>query len=286
MDAGDAAAVAAHLDWLRLRGLAAGTLWARHRALVRMTMLLPCPLLEASPADLLAWRRGLQLSPHAVCSYVSHARQFYAWAAAEGLVAVNPAARVPAPRRGRTVPRPIGEAELMLALAAAPPRIRPWLVLAGWAGLRAREIAFLRRENVLEQAPAPVIRVVAGATKGIDERLVPMSRFVAGELAPVLPPRGWVFVRLDGRGPNQPWTVSHLANGHLHACGVTATLHQLRHRFGTEAYRVTRDLRAVQDLLGHRDPASAAGYAAPAAPAAIEAVEGIPVPPGRLRACS
>ena len=282
---GDAEAIAAHLDWLRLRGLSAGTLWARQRALARMTVLLPCPLLEASPEDLLAWRRGLQLSPHAVRSYVSHAHQFYAWALAEGLVAANPAAGLPVPRRGRTVPRPVGEPELMLALAAAPPRVRPWLVLAGWAGLRAREIAFLRRENVLEQAPSPVIRVVAGATKGADERVVPMSRFVVAELGPVLPARGWVFVRLNGRGPNQPWTVSHLANAHLHGCGITATLHQLRHRFGTEAYRVGKDLRAVQELLGHRDPASTAGYAAPAAPAAVEAVEGIPVPPPRLRAC-
>src|SRR5260370_914737 len=75
-----------------------------------------------------------------------------------------------------------GGGDLFDALDGAPPRIRRWLVLAGWAGLRAVEIALLRRECVLDAAVQPVLLIAADATKGPNERLVPMSAFVLGEL--------------------------------------------------------------------------------------------------------
>src|SRR6266699_3106133 len=135
--------VTAHLAWLRLSGRRETTIYDRARALARMRTVLPVPLLEATEDDLAAWRAGVaHLSDYAVASYCGHAQQFYAWAAREGLIAVSPAEHLPVPRRGRRIPRPVAEDDLMLALASAPPRVRPWLVLAGWAGLRAREIAY------------------------------------------------------------------------------------------------------------------------------------------------
>ena len=274
-------AVGKHLRWMTLAGLAEGTVAARRRALTRLQAGLPCPLLAAGPAELMAWREGMRLAPVSVKTYVSHVRQFYAWALAEGLIKVNPVERVPVPKVGRRLPRPIGEADLLRALAAAPPRIRAWLVLAAWAGLRAKEIALLRRENILDTGRRPAIRIAGDATKGRRERIVPMSVFVRAELRRLdLPPRGWVFRRLDGRlGPNQPWRVSALANQFLHAHGIPETLHQLRHRFGTMAYQAGgRDLRAVQELMGHADPATTAGYAAYDQVQAAAAVEAIPAP--------
>ena len=89
-------------------------------------------------------------------------------------------------------------------------------------------------------------------------------------------------VRDRARGPVQ---ISHLCNQHLHDCGIAATLHQLRHRFGTGTYRVTRDLRVVQELLGHESVSTTAGYAAYDKADAIRAVENLPAP-GRLHAVS
>ena len=54
----------------------------------------------------------------------------------------------------------------MHALQLAPPRIRPWLVLAAWCGLRAKEIALLRAESVMTSARPPVLLVTAEATQG------------------------------------------------------------------------------------------------------------------------
>lgn len=40
------------------------------------------------------------------------------------------------------------------------------------------------------------------------------------------------------------------------------TLHKLRHRFASKAYRGTRNLRAVQELLGHANVAITERYTA------------------------
>jgi integrase/recombinase XerC len=273
-----------HLHWMALKGRSVTTITARRLALGRLAAALPVPLLEALPEHLYDWRSGLGLADRTVAQYCSHARQFYAWAADNDLIAGNPASALPVPRPPRALPRPIAEDDLMAALAAAPLRIRPWLVLAAWCGLRAKEIAFLRRDAIMDTARPPVLIVASDATKGRRERVIPLSVFVLAELrAANLPNSGWAFRRHDGaRGPNAPWLVSHLASEFLHSCGIPATLHQLRHRFGTMAYRAQRDLLAVQDLMGHQDPVSTAGYAAFDRPEARAAVEAIPAP-RRLR---
>jgi len=276
--------VARHLHWMAMKGRSVTTITARRLALERLAKALPVPLLDALPEHLYDWRAELGLAERTVAQYCSHARQFYAWAAENDLIAGNPAAALPVPRPPRALPRPIAEEDLMAALDAAPDRIRPWIVLAAWCGLRAKEIAYLRRDAILAGAQPPVLIVAADATKGRRERIIPLSAFVLGELAAArLPNSGWAFRRHDGaRGPNAPWIVSHLASEFLHSCGIPATLHQLRHRFGTQAYRARRDLLAVQYLMGHEDPVSTAGYAAFDQPEARAAVDAIPAP-RRLR---
>jgi integrase/recombinase XerC len=277
--------LAEHLDWMRQRGLAASTVYQRRRILTRLAAALPVPLLEATPGMLAGWRAGLAVGDEACAHYVGGAREFYRWAIGEDRIKTSPAAGLPVPRPGRRLPRPIAEDDLFTALAGAPARVRPWLVLAAWAGLRAKEIAYLRRQHVLDTARPPALLIVSEATKGRGERIIPMSAFVLAELAAAgLPRAGWMFARGDGApGPNAPWTVSGLANRHLHACGSAATLHQCRHRFGTMAYRHRRDLRVVQELLGHSSPQTTAGYAAYDRADAAAAVEALPVP-RRLRA--
>lgn len=276
-----------HLAHLRLLGYSATTIYARRRALTRLAAVLPVPLSQATPAMLGDWRAGLTITDEAVVSYVSHLRAFYAWCVTEDYARSNPASGLPVPRVPRRVPRPIAEDDLMHAVATAPPRVRPWLVLAGWAGLRAKEIAYLRRDAILDTAVPPVLIVAADATKGRTERIIPLSRFVIDELAAArLPPSGFAFRRMDGQaGPNAPWRVSQLANEHLHDCGVAASLHQLRHRMLTQSYQVGKDLRAVQALAGHAHPQSTVLYVAYSQESLITAVNGLPVPK-RLRAVS
>jgi integrase/recombinase XerC len=275
-----------HLDHLRLKGHTAASVYARKRALIRLQSALPVPLLDATPAMLAEWRASLTVGDQSVVSYVSHAKSFYAFCVAEGLRPDNPAVNLPVPRLGRRVPRPVAEDALMEALAAAPRRIRLMIVLAAWCGLRAKELALLRRQCILDTAVPPVLLVEAAAAKGgRTERIVPLSPFLLDELrAASLPLSGYVFRRMDGRpGANAPWRISQICNRHLHRCGLGDTLHSLRHRYGTQVYRASgHDLRLTQELLGHQNPSTTAGYAAYDRAGAAEAVEAIPAP-ARLR---
>lgn len=278
--------VAAHLDWMRQRGLAASTIGKRQRVLARVANYINAPVCEAAEAQLAGWRAQLTAGPDAIAADLSHVREFFCWLRWEGLRDDDPAQRLIRPRLARRLPRPIPDDQLLLALRCAPDRIRPWLVLAGWAGLRAKEIACLRRERVIETGRPPGILIAADATKGSRERYVPMSDFVLAELGPVLPASGWVFRRLDGRpGPNTPALVSKRSGEHLRACGIAASLHQLRHRFGTAAYEVDHDLRVVQELMGHATLATTALYTKISSASAVATVQALPAP-GHLRVVS
>ena len=170
----DPAPLAAHLAWLKLKGRAERTIYDRKHAVLRLAAWLesyadgdarpghgargdpatgPCELhetpgpgiiLSATAADLAAWRQNLTVSDSSVVTYACHVREFYAWAVDEGLCPGNPAARLPLPRIPRGIPRPVAEDDLMRALEHATARVRPWLVLAGWAGLRAATASWNR----------------------------------------------------------------------------------------------------------------------------------------------
>jgi integrase/recombinase XerC len=278
--------VAEHLKWLALRGLPeATTIAERRRVLLTVHRHLRMPLLDADAADLMGWRESIRhLSDASVNSYVSHLTAFYTWAASRGLVEDNPAASLPRPHIPRRLPRPIPTADLFRALEQAPQPLRLWLVLAAWCGLRCKEIARLRRDCIREQDQPPVLLIAGDATKGRHERIVPLAPFAVTEIrAAGLPASGWAFRRADGRpGPNTPTRVSQITNDYLHSLGIAATMHTLRHWFGTQSYATSHDLRAVQELMGHSSPEITAGYAAWANAAAREITSALPVPPAGL----
>lgn len=286
-EAGDALPVCLqrHLEYLRSRELADTTIDKRRRCLIRLRGYMGHDLFQVTPAELAEWRLDLaeRVTPETAAAEIWHIKDFYGWASGTRRMRTDPSKTLSYPRLGRRIPRPIGDDKLMLALAAADYPIRQMLVLAAWCGLRAKEIALLRRSNVLENAHPPVLLISTIATKGRNERVVPLSDFVLAELVPVLPHAGYVFRRADGLpGPNKPWRVSHMCCTFLHEVGITETFHQLRHRFGTATYGASHDIRVVQELMGHVSPTTTAGYAAYSNVDALAAVQALAVPP-RLR---
>jgi len=263
-----------HLAWMRLRNLRDSTIYHRRRAIVRLATALGREPLDATADALINWRASLRQSVGAVHNEITHAHAFYGWALDADLIATDPTRRLIRPRLPRRLPRPISEVDLLLAVQQAPARIRPWLVLAAWEGLRAREIAYQRRDDVHDGDDPPYLHVTAEAAKGGRERIVPLSPLALDELRRHgMPASGWLFRRHDGQpGPNTPGLVSLLCNRYLHEIGVQGTLHSLRHRFGTQVHEISRDLRVTQEVLGHASPESTAGYVAFSQRRAVEAV--------------
>ncbi len=223
-----------HLQHLRNRGLTPAYIDQRRRLLRGLERWAGRPLLELTSDDLDRWQTealwGLTTA-RSRNNAVVHTGQFYRWARWTAELIEDERARVLVrAKEPRLVPRPITDRALAEALAQAPDRVRPMLYLAAYQGLRAVEIARLRREDIDEHAAEPTITVRG---KGDKERTLPLSPRVWDELrAHGLPRRGPLFFMRDARArpTKQPVTarrVSSACNLYLGDIDADATLHQL-----------------------------------------------------------
>lgn len=242
-----------HLRDLRRRGQRNKSLRDREGNVFRFARFVaPTPVLEVTEQDIERWidwqiERDLAVSSRAC--YLKHVTQFLTWAYRRGLIAQDPGVNVIPPRVPQGVPHPISEEDLDVVLTCAPQPVRAWLVLAAYMGLRAGEIAQLRREHVLDTRQPPLLLVQDG--KGGKSRMLPLPLVVTAELQQ----------HLHGRsGPLWTTPKGYRATGShvtrvvcalMTQLGLPWTLHALRHRYATRLYQQTRDLRMVQVMLGH-----------------------------------
>lgn len=179
-------------------------------------------------------------------------RNFYAWARLTRRVRSNPARHLPAVRPDFGKPRPATDDALEHGLQAADDRVRLMIRLAVGAGLRCCEVCRVHSDDLVEDLEGWSLRVRG---KGSRVRLVPLTRALALALRS-LPP-GFVFPgREDGH-----LSASYVSKLVSRALPAKVTAHMLRHRFASRAYLGTgRDIRAVQELLGHASVATTQVY--------------------------
>lgn len=176
---------------------------------------------------------------------------FYRWAMQFGVVDSNPAMVLPSFKVPAGVPRPVDDLVFADAMrTTVRDRDRLMILLAAHAGLRRSEIAALHSDNITDHG----LHITG---KGGRSRLIPLTAELRRELRAAGP--GWIFPARFGRNHVHPSTVARVLT---EAMEGQATAHQLRHRFATRAYAGTKNIRAVQTLLGHSDPATTAIYVA------------------------
>lgn len=217
---------------------------------------------KAAIADLKRYTRlradkGFSSRSNMLCSL----RVLYGWAVEQGMIGISPAAGFKTPRRPRSVPKALGVEQvgrLVAALGAAEGRTahrdRVMLLTALYAGLRAKELATLKWEDVdLEDL---VIRI--GLSKMNHGRCVPVHPELVGLLrewrdVQGAQGRGFVFVASASCAPLAPDRVGKIARKWSEASGVRFTAHVLRHTFATYALRRSHDLYGVSKALGHSE---------------------------------
>jgi len=206
---------------------------------------------------------------------LSALRQFYRFLYAEGLRADDPTGTLDSPRRGRPLPRTLGEAEVGLLLdraaadaAAPPPGVEPMAALRFHALI---EVLYATGLRVSELVALPLAvarrdeRYFTVRGKGGKERIVPLSQKARAAM------RAWLAVRsADPAFSGNPYLFpAHSGSGHLarqvfardlKAAAARAGLrlqavspHVLRHAFASHLLQNGADLRVVQQLLGHSD---------------------------------
>lgn len=241
--------------WLRSAGKPETTLYLRLYHLRRFAVAHDhIEPLAITLDDLTGWLGGHRgWSAETRRSYRASLRQFYGWAHVTGRSDVDPSRLLPAitPPRGR--PRPTPESVYRLAVRRADDRVELMVLLASQAGLRRGEIARAHTGDLVDDAHGYSLRVTG---KGGTVRLVPLLDELAERLLKA--PAGHLFPgQIDGH--LSPSYVGKLVSRIL---GPGWTAHTLRHRFASRAYAAERDLRAVQELLGHAKPETTARYTA------------------------
>lgn len=173
-------------------------------------------------------------------SRLSSWRLFYRWARRKGLRIDDPSLDVEPVRVVVRIPRIAPDDAIFDALQRANPRDRALIMLARYGCLRLSELTTLRTN----QREGDMLRIIG---KGDRERLVPTNADLAAALD--------VLERDQGPGYYFPGrTGPHLHPQAVHKIIYRATgcnPHSLRHAGATAAYNVTKDIRHVQEMLGH-----------------------------------
>jgi integrase/recombinase XerC len=259
-----------HLQWER--NLASATLAAYRRDLIVLMDFLESELNVEAPAAVtptsirafLAHLHGRRLAPRSVERTLAGVRTYFRFLVTEGVVSTSPAesvAQVRAPRRAPEVVDRYAIEELLESFPDSPAGDRDHAVLELLyaAGLRVGELVALDLGDVRLSE-----RIVRVRGKGRRERLVPFGRYAQTALQRYLPHRKlWrergrcddeaLFVnqrggRLSDRSVRRMLTAAVRRTAGLHHLHP----HALRHAFATHLLEAGMDLRAIQELLGHR----------------------------------
>jgi integrase/recombinase XerD len=219
--------------------------------------------LTVTTVQIVTWLASCQ-SPWTRRTYFTTARLWHEWLLEQEFRLDDPTSRLKPPPQPRGVPRPAPTRALDAVLAGAPRRLRAYVCLAAYEGLRVHEIAQLAGDDFDDGW-----LYVNG--KGGKRAALPVHPMVE-QLQHGFPREGWWFPGRTGHGHVLPNSVSRTVSQAFRRCGYDVTAHQLRHWFGTHTLRTSRDLRVTQELMRHSSPQSTQVYTEVASRAKQEAV--------------
>jgi integrase/recombinase XerC len=220
---------------------------------------------KVAPLDLRRYLADLKRADYSratVARKLATLRSFYKFLAREGEVSRNPVKLIRTPRQERRLPKFLqpGEVERLLAATKGDDllalRDAAILEVLYSTGMRVSEVVALDLEHV-----DPIGEVVRVRGKGKRERLAPLGSYALRALGRYLAARAdtgpidkkAVFVNRHGRRLSMRSVRRKLAK-YLAIAGLDPKVspHTLRHSFATHMLERGADLRAVQELLGHR----------------------------------
>lgn len=258
------ALIAGYVGYLVAIGRPKTTRRLRRWQITYLQQSLNLPAERITEDDLLGWFEiHEEWKPETRRSYRAGVRGFFTWAHKGGFIPDNPALELPQVKVPRAVPQPVPDLVFADAVGAARPRTALMLRLAGEVGLRRAEVAKVHTRDLRHSSGGAQLLVHG---KGSRERIVPISADLAAKIAAgpagygdnLAPAVGWLFPSRHGGHVSAPWVGTLCSD----AIPGVWTMHKARHRFASKAYRGTRNIRAVQELLGHSNLAITERYTA------------------------
>ncbi len=187
-----------------------------------------------------------QISETTVNRDLEALRHLLYWAVDEGLLAVNPLARMPLVRERRIPRRVMSVAEEGRLLEAAAPHLRPIIIAALDAGMRRGELLSQRWEHV--DLGRGLLSVTRSKTAGGEGREIPLTRRLQAQLAASAQPNGLLFTFKD-----QPIRIVKTAwKAAIRRAGISYyRFHDLRHAFNTRLMEAGVMQEVRKALMGH-----------------------------------
>ena len=205
-------------------------------------------------------------------------RAFYKFLAKEGVLAANPAAAISTPKLDKTLPHIMTEEEMnnflnRVAEAAVDSepimrRDRAILELLYASGLRVSELTGLDLRSVNFGDSMLMVR-----GKGRKERIVPFGSKAKQALDDYLPVRERILMEAKKSGQTALFlnvkgarlttrSVDRILKKYVRAFGpnVKTSPHSMRHAFASHLLTEGADLRAIQEMHGHRSLATTQKY--------------------------
>ncbi len=220
--------------------------------------------------------RDKKLALNTVARNMAAVRGLYAYAFDEGHLDIDPAARLKGGRRGRTLPKPLSEREVIALLDSIPRetpvdlRDRALLELLYGTGARVSEVVGLSLHDL--DFDEELILLMG---KGSKQRLVPIGRTLKAALLDYLGPGGRgallstkksnrVFLNTRS-GPLSRQGIDLVVHKRALLVGIDRkriSAHVFRHSCATHMLAHGADIRVVQELLGHASIATTQLYTA------------------------
>ena len=214
----------------------------------------------------LAELHRLAMSPRSIERKIAALRAFFKYLQHRGIVSINPAQAVHAPRHDQQLPKVLAQQEvnrLLTAPAGDDPlsiRDRAILELLYATGMRVGELTSLRLQDIdWSQNAIPVLgkgnkaRIVLFGQAAHEALVEWVSRARQQLLAKAgAKDEGWLFLNAHGTRLTDR-SVRRVLDRYAPAVesGFKPTPHSLRHSFATHLLDSGADLRTVQELLGH-----------------------------------
>ncbi len=220
--------------------------------------------------------RATKRASSTVARAVASVRGFFAYVVDEGYLAVDPSARLKGGRRGRTLPKPLAEQEIVKLLDSIPStsavdlRDRALLELLYGTGARVSEVVGLSLGDLDFDE-----ELVLLMGKGAKQRLVPMGATLKQALVDYLSPGGRASLLATRKSSK---VFLNTRGGSLTRQGVDVVIHKRALLVGIERARISAhvfrhscathmlahgaDIRVVQELLGHASIATTQLYTA------------------------
>jgi site-specific recombinase XerD len=220
--------------------------------------------------------RRQRRSSSTVARAVAAIRGWFAYLLDEGHLELDPSARLKGGRRGRTLPKPLGEEEVVALLDSVPAtsaidlRDRALLEVLYGTGARVSEVAGIELSDVDFDE-----ELILLTGKGSKQRLVPIGSTLKAALLAYLGPGGRSTLAAAKRSPK---LFLNARAGALTRQGIDLVIHKRALAVGIERSRISAhvfrhscathmlahgaDIRVVQELLGHASIATTQLYTA------------------------